>query len=146
MLLDQFPAVTEHGHPHILVAHLDELGRWLIWHAAHDWYYTRPEGDSSRLRVTVADDEAPQLISSLIGQSPELEPLCEFVPITTSVSDIRQIVAVQRGRRRVPRVTRAYVTAYRDEEAVPTALMLRNELDESVPVTLALSQHMASQG
>ncbi|HZQ32719.1 MAG TPA: RyR domain-containing protein [Mycobacterium sp.] len=139
LLLDDFPAITEREKPHILVAHLDGLGRWLIWHAARDWHYTRKSGDSGRLRVTVADDQAPQQIQSLLGHHPELRPMCEFIPTTTFVGDIRNLAALH-ARSGAPRFTRAYVTAFRDEVAVPTALMLRHEIDDSIPVTLALSR------
>ena len=72
LMLNEFPIDSEHGPPHILVAHLDDLGGWLIWHAARDWYDSRRD-DSSPLQVTVLDDRGDQQVRALLAQHPDLE-------------------------------------------------------------------------
>jgi voltage-gated potassium channel Kch len=139
LLLDDFPITTEHQQPHILVAHLDPLGSWVIWHAAREWHYDRADGDARPLVVTVVDDDAQHRVAALLGRYPELEHICTFVTASACTSEIRKL-ADHHDAVASPPLTRAYVTAYHDEQAVETALRLRRELDASVPLVMALAR------
>ncbi len=139
LLLEKFrPFADSCERPHILVAHLDAAGAWLIFHAARQWYDHRRD-DTVPLRVTVVDDHAEQQIDALLGQYPvlEKEKVCELIPCSASVRSIqRQLASNTQG------IFRAYVTAYDDAQALETALKLRREFDAlnaKVPLVLALS-------
>jgi len=138
LMLDEFPIDTEHGQPHILVAHLDDLGAWLIWHAARDWYDSRRD-DTSPLLVTVLDDRGDQRVRALLAQHPDLEKVCQFISLSTSARDIQQLPA-HHADAAAPPLTRAYVTAYRDENALQTALKLRHALHPAIGLVVALSR------
>jgi TrkA-N domain/RyR domain len=138
LMLNEFPVDSEHGQPHILVAHLDDLGGWLIWHAARDWYDSRGD-DTSPLQVTVLDDRGDQRVRALLAQHPDLEKVCHFISLTTSARDIQRLPA-HHADAAAPPLTRAYVTAYRDENALETALKLRHALHPDIVLVVALSR------
>jgi hypothetical protein len=138
LLLDEFPIDTERDRPHILVGDLDALGAWVVYHAARDWYDRRAD-TTARLVVTVVDNEADHRVQSLLGHYPALEQVCEFIPLPASVSKIHRLRA-HHADVGAPPLTRAYVTAYRDEQAVELALQLRHELDADVPLVVGLAR------
>jgi TrkA-N domain/RyR domain len=138
LMLNEFPIDSEHGQPHILVAHLDDLGGWLIWHAARDWYDSRGD-DTSPLQVTLLDDRGDQRVRALLAQHPDLEKVCQFISLTTSARDIQRLPA-HHAEAAAPPLTRAYVTAYRDENALETALKLRHALPPDIGLVVALSR------
>jgi hypothetical protein len=138
LMLDEFPIDSEHGQPHILVAHLDDLGGWLIWHAARDWYDSRRD-DTSPLCVTVLDDRGDQRVRALLAQHPGLEKVCQFISLTTSARDIQRLSA-HHDDAAAPPLTRAYVTAYRDEDGRETALKLRHALHPAIGLVVAQSR------
>ena len=135
LLLDNAPLDVDCERPHILVAHLDPLGVALVWHAARDWYDKRPEGQTARLQVTVVDDDDTRL-NELKARYPDLDNVCEFtcVTLTGGIHGLSECVADKSP------LNCAYVTAYRDEQALETALKLRHELPESVRIVVALSR------
>ncbi len=144
LLLEDHPLDTEHGQPHILVAHLDPLGDWLIYHAARVWYDSR--GDSRQpLVVTVLDDQPNDRIDALLGQHPALEKYCEFNSFTPTARDIGRLPEHHRDPA-TPPISCAYVTAYRDERVFETALKLRHELDSTIPVVAVLSREHGVAG
>lgn len=134
--LDDFP-VGPGGQPHLLVSHLDGLGTWLVKHAAWGWFADRT-GDTP-LWVTVVDDHAEEHVRALLDQYPALEPVSRFICTSTSVRDM-QLLPAHHSDLAAPPITRAYVTAYRDEDALPAALALRQELDAAIPLVVALSR------
>lgn len=138
LMLNEFPIDSEHGQPHILVAHLDDLGAWLIWHAARDWYDSRRD-DTSPLQVTVLDDRGDERVRALLAQHPDLEDVCQFISLSTSARDIQRLPAHHADAAASP-LTRAYVTAYRDEDALETALKLRHALHPAISLVVALSR------
>jgi TrkA-N domain/RyR domain len=138
LLLDHFPFDTTCERPHILVAHLDARGPRLIFHAARQWYDHRHD-NTVPLLVTVVDDHAEQQVDSLLGQYPvlEKEKVCEFILCSASVRGIERRLADK-----APTISRAYVTAYDDAQAMETALKLCHEFDAvnaKVPLVVALS-------
>ena len=138
LLLEDFPVDTSHGQPHIVVAHLDPLGVWLVYHAARAWCEKR--GDSrDPLVVTVFDHQPKDRVEALLGQHPALEKVCKFVTFSATARDIAHLRAHHRGAE-TPPISRAYVTSYRDVNAFETALQLRHELDPTIPVVAALSR------
>jgi hypothetical protein len=138
LMLNEFPIDSEHGPPHILVAHLDDLGGWVIWHAARDWYESRRD-DTSPLQVTVLDDRGDRQVRALLAQHPDLEKVCQFISLTTSARDIQRLPA-HHADAAAPPLTRAYVTAYRDENTLETALKLRHALHPAIGLVVALSR------
>lgn len=138
LLLEDFPVDTSHGQPHIVVAHLDPLGVWLVYHAARAWCEKR--GDSrDPLVVTVFDNQPKDRVEALLGQHPALEKVCKFVTFSATARDIAHLPEHHRGAD-TPPVSRAYVTSYRDVNAFETALQLRHELDPTISVVAALSR------
>ena len=135
--LVDFPPETTGGPPHLLVSRLDGLGGWLVKHAARGWYDDR--ADDAPLWVTVVDDHAEERVHALLEQDPALEPVCRFVFSRHSVREVRRL-SKHHADAGAPPISRAYVTAYRDEEALDTALALRNELDPAVPLVVVLSR------
>jgi hypothetical protein len=89
--------------------------------------------------VTVVDDLAGERVRGLLDQYPALESVCQFIESSTSVRDLHRLddIQVDVG---APPITRAYVSAYRDEDAIEAALTLRHYLDAAVPMVVALSR------
>jgi len=144
LLLDDFPIdETGGGQPHILVSDLDATGAWLLVHAARDWYdecKKRNGNDvTTPLWVTVLDAHAEERVRSLADQYPALEQVCRLIYADTSVHGVRGL-PVQYSENGVPPLTRGYIAAYRDEQTLETALMLRQELDAAVPLVVGLSR------
>ncbi|WP_054812567.1 NAD-binding protein [Nocardia arizonensis] len=144
LLLDDFPIDEVGPHrPHLLISVLDATGGWLLVHAARDWHdRCRKRGLNpaiTPLWVTLLDAHAEQRLGSLVGQYPALAQVCRFICAAPSVSDVRDLAAryAQDG---APPLTRCYVTAYCDEDALEAALMLRHEIDPTVPVVVVLSR------
>lgn len=141
LLLKHFPIVTDCAQPHILVAHLDPLGVWLVYHAARTWHDQR--GDKTApLMVTVLEHEPEKGIRELKGRHPELKNVCEFKPFYATAEDIGERLPGHHLDPATPHISRAYVTAYSDQQAFETALKLHHELHKlapSVPVVVALS-------
>lgn len=141
LMLKEFPCVTDDKQPHILVAHVDPLGIWLVYHAARAWH--RKRGVSKvPLVVTVLDAEPDQSIKKLTSQHPELKNVCAFKPLRATAEDILEKLP-RHHLDSTPHIHRAYVTAYDDKTAFETALRLHNQLhktDPSVPVVVALSR------
>ncbi|HWF71379.1 MAG TPA: NAD-binding protein [Mycobacterium sp.] len=138
LMLEDFPIDVSHGQPHIVVAHLDPLGVWLIYHAARAWYEKR--GDSREpLVVTIFDHQPTDRVEALLGQHPALEKACKFVTFFATARDISHLPEHHRSAD-TPPISRAYVTSYRDANAFETALQLRHELDPTIPVVAALSR------
>jgi hypothetical protein len=144
LLLEQFPIDTRCVQPHILVAHLDPLGVWLVYHAARAWYEDRIDPNVP-LIVTVVDHEPEQRVEALLSQHPALDSVCRFIVFSLTAKDIARLGA-QGLDPAPPPVSRAYVTANRDEQALQTALKLRRALDPAVPVVVALSQPQGMAG
>ncbi|HVQ51684.1 MAG TPA: NAD-binding protein, partial [Mycobacterium sp.] len=137
LCLDQFPIEAGNGRPHILVSRLDALGTWLVKHAAWGWFTGRT--DDTPLWVTVVDDRAEERVRGLLDQYPALESMCQFIESSTSVRDLHRLEAVHADAG-APPITCAYVSAYRDEDAIEAALTLRNDLDSVVPMVIAMSR------
>ena len=137
LCLDEFSIKAENGRPHVLVSRLDALGTWLVKHAAWGWFTER--SDDIPLWVTVVDDQAEERVRGLLDQYPALESVCRFVESSMSVRDLHRLDAVLADAG-APPITCAYVSAYRDEDAIETALTLRHYLDSAVPMTVVLSR------
>jgi hypothetical protein len=138
LCLDEFPIEAgESGQPHMLVSRLDGLGTWLVKHAAWDWFTDRT--DDVPLWVTVVDDQAAERVRGLLDQYPALESVCQFIEASMSVRDLDRLDAMQADAG-APPLTRAYVSAYRDEDAIEAMLRLRHDLDQDVPMVVALSR------
>ena len=137
LCLDDFPVRAENGRPHLLVSRFDGLAAWLVKHAAWDWYAGR--ADETPLWVTVIDDQAEERVRALLDQYPAMEAVCRFTCLSTRTRDVHRLVAVH-AEAGAPPITCAYVSAYRDEEAIEAAILLRHELDSAVPMVVALSR------
>jgi TrkA-N domain/RyR domain len=142
LLLEEFPIDTNHGQPHILVAHLDPLGVWLVYHAARAWCENRGN-NTKELMVTVLDEKPDERVKALQGQHPELKKVCDFKPFQATAEDIHERLRAHHLDTVTPHISRAYVTAYGDQKAFETALKLHQELhrvNPSVPIVVALSR------
>jgi voltage-gated potassium channel Kch len=143
LMLKRHPFDTDCAQPHILVAHLDPLGIWLVYHAARIWHGNRKEGNDAPLMVTVLDHDPEDSVRKLKSQHPELKSLCEFHWFSASAEDIGERLPDHHLDPVTPHISRAYVTAYEDQQAFRTALTLHHrlhKLDPTVPVVLALSR------
>lgn len=138
LMLDAFPIDTERDRPHILVADLDSLGAWVVYHGARGWYEHRAD-NTTPLVVTVVDHHADQRVESLVGRYPALDKVCEFIPIPASVSEIHRL-REHHADVAAPPLTRAYVSACDDGYAVEMGLQLRHELDAAIPLVVALAR------
>jgi TrkA-N domain/RyR domain len=137
LCLDEYPIEAGNGQPHVLVSRLDALGTWLVKHAAWSWFTDRT--DDTPLWVTIVDDRAEERVRGLLGQYPALEAVCRFTESSMSVRDLHRLDAVEAGGG-APPITCAYVSAYRDEDAIESALTLRHYLDSAVPMVVVLSR------
>jgi hypothetical protein len=143
LLLQKFPPFDAHSHqPHLLISRLDGLGIWLVRHAARRWYETRIKHERIKdvpLWISVIDDHATERIEAL-SEHPALEKVCRFVPAPVSHRGVHKLLTKRHAEEAAPPLTRAYVTAYRDEDAIETAFKLRSALDAAIPLVVALSR------
>jgi TrkA-N domain len=142
LMLKQFPFDTDCAQPHILVAHLDLLGIWLVYHAARAWHDNRKDDNHAPLMVTVLDHHPEESVRKLRSHHPELKNLCDFHPFWATAEDIGERLPGHHLDPVTPHISRAYVTAYEDEQAFQTALKLHHrvhKLDPTVPIVVALS-------
>jgi len=137
LCLDEFSFEAHNGNPHILVSRLDALGMWLVKHAAWQWFTDRTA--DVPLWVTVVDEKAAERVAGLLDQYPALESVCRFIESSMSVRDLHRLDDI-RAEVEAPPITRAYVSAFRDEDAIEGALTLRHYLDSAVPMVVALSR------
>ena len=138
LLLEKFPIDTACAQPHIVVAHLDPLGVWLVYHAARTWYDQR--GDkTAELVVTILDHQPEERRDALLADYPALQNICTFFTFCPTAKDIG-LLPDHHLDPATPPISRAYVTAYRDQHAFETALRLRHELDPAIQVVVALSR------
>lgn len=137
LLLETHPVDPDVERPHIVVAHLDPLGAWLIYHAARAWHERRGD-DDAKLVVTVLDDAAERRIAELLDEHAALEKVCRLEPLALTTRDVNELRAHHLDEA-TPPISNVYVTAYADAEAFETALKLQSELP-SVPVTVAMSR------
>jgi voltage-gated potassium channel Kch len=134
LLMDKFRIEAKSQQPHILVAHLDPLGVSVVWHAARDWYDRRQDA-TAKLKVTVVDDKAAERIDNLKARYPSLEEVCDFIACDPSVGGIHGLTG------QVENLDTAYVTAFRDEDALETVLKLRHVWQRGdVRLVVALSR------
>jgi hypothetical protein len=139
--LQKFPAFDAHDpQPHLLISRLDGLGVWLVRHAARSWYEARAE--EVPLWISVIDDDADKRIQALKDQHPALalEANCRFVHAAMSHRGLHQVLPQRHVKEAAPPLTRAYVTAYRDEDALEIALRLRPALEVDIPLVVAMSR------
>lgn len=137
LLLDAHPLDINCGTPHILIAHLEDLGAALARHAAWDWHEKRKDGDLTRLTITVVDDDAKARIARLIAAHPDIEKVCTLRRLDLTGSGFQEVDDEEAAK--PPEINRAYVTAYRDEYGVETALRLRHAAPD-LPLVVALSR------
>ena len=138
LCLDDYPIKVENGQrPHVLVSRFDGLATWLVKHAAWGWYADRV--DETPLWVTVMDDRAEERVRELLDQYPAIESVCRFTYSSTRVRDLHRLES-QHAEAGAPPIACAYVSAYRDEDAIEDAILLRGELDSAVPMVIALSR------
>jgi hypothetical protein len=137
------PFDTESRPAHLLISRLDGLGIWLVRHAARLWYETRTEDERIKgvpLWISVIDDHATERIRALKDQHTAVEKICRFVPAPMSHRGVHELLTKRHAVYAAPPLTRAYVTAYRDEDALEAALKLRSALDPAIPLVVALSR------
>ncbi|HEX3289304.1 MAG TPA: NAD-binding protein [Mycobacterium sp.] len=137
LCLDDFPIQAENGQPHLLVSQFDGLATWLIKHAAWGWYGDRT--DETPLWVTVVDDQAEERVRGLLDQYPAMEAVCRFIYVSTRIRDLHRLKELH-ANSGAPPIACAYVSAYRDEDAIESAILLRHELESVVPMVVALSR------
>ncbi|KUI28925.1 hypothetical protein AU196_14565 [Mycobacterium sp. IS-1742] len=128
LMLRDVPIDTDRSSVHIIVADLNALGSWVVYHAAQAWFETH-RGDHQSLIVSVVDEMAADRISALLSTHPALGHVCRFI-----------ISGREADSPAIPPPSRAYVAAYRDQDGLTTALRLRYELDDGVPVVVALDR------
>jgi hypothetical protein len=144
LLLREHPIAAPGEEPphHILVAHLDPLGRQLIVLAAQKWVSSSTQRAPARavpLQVTVLDDEADEGVRKLQREHAVLRRACKFITASTSAADIEQL-KVTYAERRWPNPSRGYVTASDDDQGVATTLRLMHHLQPPIKLVAALSR------
>jgi hypothetical protein len=84
VLLKEHPfPVPARRPPHLLVVGLGRMGENLVLQAALDW--RKQPGTGAQLKVSVVDRQARQKSASLIVRYPQLERLCNLVPLEMDV-------------------------------------------------------------
>jgi hypothetical protein len=136
--LKEFGVAPDERRPHILVSRLDGLGTWLVILSAARWCADRADV-TSLLWVTVVDDHAEERMRALLAQYPGVEAVCHFVYSSTSVHDMRGLAA-KLAAVEAPPLTRAFVTADTDEQALETALGLHQHFDAAKPLMVEMWQ------
>jgi TrkA-N domain/RyR domain len=128
--------------PHILVAHLDPLGRLLVVLAAQKWANRRKHREQMRekpLVVTVVDEEAAAGVRTLEREHALLRDACTFVTASASADGIAELKD-RYAKNGYPNPTSAYVAASDDDEGVATTLLLMRHLKLPIQVVAALSR------
>ena len=140
-VLTQYPPF-DHGPdetPRLLVAGMGHMGESLVVHAARSWR-ARHSATNERLRISIIDRNAGQLVESLVLRYPELETACELDPLTMEIPSpdfVRgDYLFANEGR---CDVTIAYVCLDDDTAALTTALALRQKVKEDgIPIVVRM--------
>jgi hypothetical protein len=136
--LQEFGVPPVERRPHILVSRLDGLGARLVVLAAARWCADRTDV-TSLLWVTIVDDHAKERMDALVAQYPGVESVCHFEYSSLSVPDLRGLAAKLAGLA-APPLTRVFVTADTDEQALETALRLHQHFDSAKPLMVEMWQ------
>jgi hypothetical protein len=134
-LLNEHPPFDETGEtpwgaPHLLIVGLGEMGARLILHVAGRWRAIG-DRDGSRVRVTVVDQDAVDVVGALQARYPQLGDACELIPRRVDVDDSefeRGEFLFDAGGR--CDVTGAYVCLGDDTKGLAAGLRLRRLLRE----------------
>ncbi|NIV31853.1 MAG: hypothetical protein GWN58_20910 [Anaerolineae bacterium] len=127
------------GEPHLLVAGMGHMGESLIVLGAAKWRAQHGEANE-RLRISIIDRNAGELVKSLVLRHPQLTTACELVPLTMEIPSpdfVRGdfLFANDGGCD----VTIAYVCLDDDTAALTTALALRQKVKEDgVPIVVRM--------
>ncbi|MDT5010859.1 MAG: hypothetical protein QOH57_2476 [Mycobacterium sp.] len=135
LLLDDFGVDPHRGDSHILVSRLEAFGMALVQHAIRDWHRAHT---GNRLWISVLDHDAGDRLDELRQHNPALDNVCTLESAPRMRIHELLKTATTRG---APALSRAYISAYRDEDSLETALSLRHErVLRSVPMVLVLSR------
>jgi hypothetical protein len=125
--------------PHLLVAGMGHMGESLVVHAARRWR-SRHSATKERLRMSIIDRNAGNLVESLELRYPQLGSACDLVPLTMEIPSPDFV----RGDYLFAAdgccdVTIAYVCLDDDTAALSTALALRQRVRKArVPIVVRM--------
>ncbi|MFC1875220.1 NAD-binding protein [Chloroflexota bacterium] len=89
VLLEEYPPFNKTGEelssrPHIVVVGVGRMGESLVVNVARNWR-DRDNTSGERLRITLIDREANKKRESLCFRYPQLERVCELVPVQMDI-------------------------------------------------------------
>jgi voltage-gated potassium channel Kch len=146
ILLDEYPPFSKTGEdyssrPHLVVVGIGRMGESLVVNAARNWW-DRDRKSSERLRITFIDREAGKKKESLCLRYPQLERVCELVPVEVDIQvpefERADFLFDDQGR---CDVTTVYVCLDDDSNALGAAFMIRQQVRAlEIPIVIRMTQ------
>jgi hypothetical protein len=88
MVLNEDPGWQETATPTLLILGLGQLGSNIVHQAAYRWYSA---GKKRKLRFIIADWRADQRIAALQQDFPEINTVCDLIPLQIDLSSNHQL-------------------------------------------------------
>jgi hypothetical protein len=145
ILLDEYPPFSKTGddyssRPHLVVVGMGRMGESLVVNAARNWW-DRDRKSAERLRITLIDREAGKKKESLCFRYPQLERVCELVPVEVDIQapEFERAGFLFNDKGRCD-VTMVYVCLDDDSNALGAALMIRQRVRAlEVPIVVRMT-------
>ena len=146
ILLDEYPPFSKTGEdyssrPHLVVVGIGRMGESLVVNAARNWW-DRDRKSGERLRITLIDREAEKKKESLCLRYPQMERVCELVPVEVDIQvpefERAEFLFDDQGR---CDVTTVYVCLDDDSNALGAALMINQQVRAlEIPIVIRMTQ------
>jgi len=146
ILLDEYPPFSKTGddyssRPHLVVVGMGRMGESLVVNAVKNWW-DRDRKSGERLRITLIDREAGKKKESLRLRYPQLERVCELVPVEVDIQapefERAEFLFDDKGH---CDVTIVYVCLDDDSNALSAALMIRQRVRTlEVPIVIRMTR------
>ncbi len=147
ILLDEYPPFSKtagdySSRPHLVVVGMGHMGESLVVNAARNWW-DRDRKSGERLRITLIDKEAKKEKESLCLRYPQLERVCDLVPVEVDIQtpefERAEFLFDDHGR---CDVTMVYVCLDDDSNALGAALMIRQRIRTlEVPIVIRMTHN-----
>jgi hypothetical protein len=143
VLLKEYPAFREDSSkigpsPHFAIIGFGSMGKSLLLHAARDWK-NRSSPDEKMLKVTIIDFQAANKTQILCHQYPQLDKLCDLVPLDINFEGLEFQQAEFLNSR--PDIKIIYICVDDSVLALTTALSLIEKLRvHNIPVVVRTNE------
>jgi len=146
ILLDDYPPFSKTGEDyssrtHLVVVGMGHMGESLVVNAARKWW-DRDRKSGERLCITLIDGEAGKKKECLYLRYPQLERVCELVPVEVDIQvpEFERAEFLFDDQKRCD-VTMVYVCLDDDSNALRAALMIHQQVRAlEIPIVIRMTQ------